>query len=94
MEFRDVVHSEAELRELMGDPVAPPVVEKTLAFLDQHCRAFIGRSPFVLISSSDNKGRMDISPKGDPSREPAVRHLLEPVSVTSGRVDFSDPRQA
>jgi predicted pyridoxine 5'-phosphate oxidase superfamily flavin-nucleotide-binding protein len=65
MEFRDVVHSEAELRELMGDPVAPPVVEKTLAFLDQHCRAFIGRSPFVLISSSDNKGRMDISPKGD-----------------------------
>ena len=65
MKFRDVVHSEAELRELMGDPVAPPVVEKTLAFLDQHCRAFIGRSPFVLISSSDNKGRMDISPKGD-----------------------------
>jgi PPOX class probable FMN-dependent enzyme len=65
MKFKDVVHSEAELRELMGDPVAPPVVEKTLAFLDQHCRAFIGRSPFVLISSSDDQGRMDISPKGD-----------------------------
>jgi len=65
MEFKDVVQSEAELRGLMGDPVAPPVVEKTLAFLDQHCHTFIGRSPFVLISSSDNKGRMDISPKGD-----------------------------
>jgi PPOX class probable FMN-dependent enzyme len=65
VEFRDVVRSEAELRALMGDPVAPPVVEKTLAFLDRHCRAFIGRSPFVLVSSCDDEGRLDISPKGD-----------------------------
>jgi hypothetical protein len=65
MEFTDIVQSEAELRELMGDPVAPPVVEKTLARLDQHCYKFIHRSPFVLISSSDKNGRMDISPKGD-----------------------------
>ena len=65
MKFNNIVQSEAELRELMGGPVAPPVVEKTLSSLDQHCVAFIGRAPFVLIASSDNKGRMDISPKGD-----------------------------
>jgi PPOX class probable FMN-dependent enzyme len=65
VEFADLVQSEAELRELMGDPVAPPVVEKTLSFLDRHCYTFIDRSPFVLISSSDSEGRMDISPKGD-----------------------------
>ncbi len=65
MEFKDLVESESQLRALMGDPVAPPVVEKTLTVLDQHCHAFIGRSPFVLISSSDSEGRMDISPKGD-----------------------------
>ncbi|HET9943732.1 MAG TPA: pyridoxamine 5'-phosphate oxidase family protein, partial [Terriglobia bacterium] len=65
MTFSDVVRSEAELRALMGGPVAPPVVEKTLSSLDKHCVAFIGRAPFVLISSSDNEGRMDISPKGD-----------------------------
>jgi uncharacterized protein len=50
---------------LMGDPIAPPVVEKTLSSLDRHCLAFIGRAPFVLIASSDGEGRMDISPKGD-----------------------------
>ena len=65
MKFSDIVRSEAELRELMGEPVAPPVVEKTLSALDRHCLAFIGRAPFVLVASSDREGRMDISPKGD-----------------------------
>jgi PPOX class probable FMN-dependent enzyme len=65
MNFKDLVQSEAQLRELMGNPVAPPVVEKTLTVLDRHCRAFIERSPMVLIASSDSEGRMDISPKGD-----------------------------
>lgn len=65
MKFSHVVRSEAELRGLMGGPVAPPVVEKTLSALDRHCLTFIKRAPFVLISSSDAAGRMDISPKGD-----------------------------
>jgi PPOX class probable FMN-dependent enzyme len=65
MQFNHVVRSEAELRAIMGAPVAPPVVEKTLSKLDRHCLAFIGRSPFVLISSASADGRMDISPKGD-----------------------------
>lgn len=65
MKFSNVVRSEAELRTLMGDPVAPPVVDKTLSSLDRHCLAFIARSPFVLIASSDTEGRVDISPKGD-----------------------------
>lgn len=65
MEFSDVIRSEAELRDLMGAPIAPPVVEKTLSSLDRHCLAFIGRAPFLLIASGDSAGRMDISPKGD-----------------------------
>jgi uncharacterized protein len=65
MKFSSVVRSEAELRELMGAPIAPPVVEKTLSSLDRHCLAFIGRAPFVLLASTDAEGRMDISPKGD-----------------------------
>ena len=65
MKFSNVVRSEAELRELMGAPIAPPVVEKTMTSLDRHCVAFIGRAPFVFVSSSDAEGRMDISPKGD-----------------------------
>ncbi len=65
MKFSSVVRSEAELRELMGAPIAPPVVEKTMSSLDRHCLAFIGRAPFVLLASTDAEGRMDISPKGD-----------------------------
>ena len=65
MKFSHVVRSEAELRGLMGGPIAPPVVEKTLSSLDRHCVAFIERAPFVLIASSNTEGRMDISPKGD-----------------------------
>ena len=65
MKFSNVVRSEAELRGLMGDPVAPPVVEKTMTSLDRHCFAFIGRAPFVFVASRDAEGRMDISPKGD-----------------------------
>jgi PPOX class probable FMN-dependent enzyme len=65
MEFKEVVTDAAQLRELIGDP-QPRVVAKTIASLNQHCRAFIARSPFVLVASSNAQGHMDISPKGDP----------------------------
>jgi uncharacterized protein len=65
MKFNNVIRSEMELRAMMGGPIAPPVVEKTLSSLDRHCLTFIKRSPFVLIASSNAEGRMDISPKGD-----------------------------
>jgi uncharacterized protein len=65
VKFNDVVRSEMDLRALMGGPVAPPVVEKTLSALGRHCLTFIERSPFVLIASSNAEGRMDVSPKGD-----------------------------
>jgi uncharacterized protein len=65
MVFSDVIRSEEELRAVMGAPVAPAVVDKTLSTLDRHCLTFIARSPFVLIATSDDMGRMDISPKGD-----------------------------
>jgi PPOX class probable FMN-dependent enzyme len=64
MRFKDVITDADRFRELMGEP-PPPCVAKTIASLDRHCRAFIGRSPFVLIASANARGRMDISPKGD-----------------------------
>ena len=64
MEFKDVLTDPAEFRELMGEP-PPPCVAKTMAIADRHCRAFIARSPFVLVASSNARGQMDISPKGD-----------------------------
>ncbi|CAN5170362.1 pyridoxamine 5'-phosphate oxidase family protein [soil metagenome] len=67
MDFARVLSTEQELRELMGAPIAQAVVDKSITALDRHCRLFISRSPFVLISSSDADGRSDISPKGDPA---------------------------
>jgi PPOX class probable FMN-dependent enzyme len=64
MQFKDIVTDAAQFRELMGEP-PPPCVAKTIAMVDRHCRAFIARSPFVLIASANALGQMDISPKGD-----------------------------
>jgi hypothetical protein len=62
--FEDVITDAAQFRELMGEP-PPPSVAKTISILDRHCRTFITRSPFVLIASSNARGQLDISPKGD-----------------------------
>jgi PPOX class probable FMN-dependent enzyme len=100
MQFVDVVRSEAELRELMGHPVVPAVVDKTLSRLDRHCVEFIARAPFVLISTADGSGRMDISPKGDAPGFVAVldeQTLLIPDRPGNQRFDthcnlFQNPR--
>lgn len=46
-------------------PVSDGAVRKELKALDRHCVSFIGRSPFVLIGTSDGKGHADVTPKGD-----------------------------
>ena len=64
MRFSDVVTDPVQLRDFIGEP-PPPCVAKTITRLDIHCKSFIARSPFVLIGSSNARGEMDISPKGD-----------------------------
>ena len=64
--FKDVIESREQLREIMGEPI-DVVVGKTLSELDKHCSIFISRSPFVLLSSADSNGNLDVSPKGDPA---------------------------
>jgi uncharacterized protein len=63
--FRDAVTSEEALRALVGKP-SELAIRKEISYLDAHCRAFIARSPFVLIATSGATGRADVSPKGDP----------------------------
>ncbi len=66
MEFRDLICTEEQLRSIVPPPAAR-AVDKALARLDAHCRAIISRSSLVLIASCDAAGRLDVSPKGDPS---------------------------
>ena len=62
--FEHVVTSERELRHIVGSPASRAVL-KEHAGLDAHCVAFIKRSPFVLVATSGDDGRCDVSPKGD-----------------------------
>jgi hypothetical protein len=63
-EFENIVTSELELREIVGVP-ASSAVKKERTALDAHCRAFIARSPFLLMATAGPDGRCDVSPKGD-----------------------------
>jgi PPOX class probable FMN-dependent enzyme len=63
MEF---VTTHDELRAIYKTPRPTDAsIRKELKTLDGHCRSFIGKSPFVLIGSSDNAGNADVTPKGD-----------------------------
>ena len=73
MQFAEPITSEEQLRAVTGWP-APRALKKEITTLDVHCRAIIAKSPFVLISSCDAEGRLDISPKGDP---PGFVQLLD-----------------
>lgn len=65
-QFNDIITTREQFREIMGEP-SELVTRKTLSSLDKHCATFINRSPFVIISSIDVNGKMDVSPKGDPA---------------------------
>lgn len=54
-----------ELRQTYGD-VSGLARDKVQARLDQHARAFIARSPFLVLGTADAQGRQDVSPRGDP----------------------------
>jgi predicted pyridoxine 5'-phosphate oxidase superfamily flavin-nucleotide-binding protein len=62
--FQTTVTSEAELRALIGGEPSPLALAKEQSTLDVHCRAFIARSPFVLVATRGVDGRCDVSPKG------------------------------
>lgn len=87
--FHHVVHTEAELRDIIGEP-SELVRQKALPTLDHHCRAFIARSPFALLGTADDAGACDVSPRGDGPGFALVlddRTLLLPDRPGNRRVD-------
>jgi uncharacterized protein len=87
--FKDIVTSREELRAIYGAPGERAVL-KQRAHLDVHTRAFIARSPFVLLATSDRAGRCDVSPKGDAPGFVTVlddTHLVIPDRVGNNRID-------
>jgi hypothetical protein len=54
-----------QLREVYPAPKQRSL-DKELDHLDEHCRRFIGLSPFAVVCTSAADGRCDASPKGGP----------------------------
>jgi PPOX class probable FMN-dependent enzyme len=63
--FEQVITSEDEIRAILGHP-DQRAADKVIDHIDQYCAALIAHSPFLVISSADSDGNMDMSPKGDP----------------------------
>ncbi|WP_374703866.1 pyridoxamine 5'-phosphate oxidase family protein [Saccharopolyspora kobensis] len=60
------ITSEAELRDLLGEPL-PRVRDKARGALHEVDRQWLAASPFCLIATSAADGTCDVSPKGDPA---------------------------
>ena len=87
--FKDVVTSKQELRAIFGEPSERAVL-KCRSSLDEHSRAFIGASPFVLLATSNAAGQCDVSPKGDAPGFVLVlddTHLVVPDRPGNNRTD-------
>jgi PPOX class probable FMN-dependent enzyme len=65
--FRDRLETEDDLRALIEAPRpdARPW-QKEIPALDDHCRAFIAHSPFLVLATAGPGGRGDASPRGGP----------------------------
>jgi PPOX class probable FMN-dependent enzyme len=59
------ITSEAQLRELLGDPAPAALVKERTALADVD-REWLAASPFCLVATSAADGGCDVSPKGDP----------------------------
>ncbi len=70
--FKDTVQTEEELRLIIGSP-SKLVKNKVITYVDCHCAHFISKSPFVVISTADDSGSCDVSPRGD---IPGFVHVL------------------
>ncbi len=60
----DKIETVEQLRSVIGEEL-PGLGEKNIDHLDAYAQAFIERSPFLILSTADARGRIDASPKGD-----------------------------
>lgn len=62
--FTAILADENAVREVVGQPMEL-AVKKSLPKLDRYCREFVERSPFLTLATANDKGKADVSPRGD-----------------------------
>jgi predicted pyridoxine 5'-phosphate oxidase superfamily flavin-nucleotide-binding protein len=76
--FRHLVTSEEELRADGYPEPLPRAWEKEIGALDEHCAAFLARSPLAMLATSDDRGRTTVTPRGGP---PGFVRVLDPQRI-------------
>ena len=61
-----LVTTQEAVTALYGEP-SDAVQSKVIDRFDEHCRAFIARSPFMLVATVGSDGACDVSPRGGPA---------------------------
>lgn len=97
--FNQTIETEEELRSIIGFP-SQLIRNKVITYLDEHCVNFISKSPFLVISTADDAGYCDSSPKGDNPGFVLVldeKHLIIPERPGNKKIDsmrniLSNPR--
>jgi PPOX class probable FMN-dependent enzyme len=87
--FHDTIDNEAELRSLFGSP-SELVSNKTIDFLDMHCKEYIAKTPLVFLSTANSSGYCDVSPRGDKAGFVYVvddKHLVIPERPGNRKFD-------
>ncbi|HZN88116.1 MAG TPA: pyridoxamine 5'-phosphate oxidase family protein [Thermoleophilaceae bacterium] len=91
MDFGQIVRGEDELRAVVPAPgEGAPALRKQIDHLDEHCREFIARSPFLVLATAAADGTCDTSPRGGPPGFVRVldeRRLLVPEYPGNRRAD-------
>ena len=90
-----------QLRSLYGS-IPKRAAGKVHARLDRHDRAYVARSPFLVLATAARDGLLDVSPRGDLPGFVQVlddEHLVLPDRPGNNRIDsllnvLSDPRVA
>ncbi|MBL4863136.1 MAG: pyridoxamine 5'-phosphate oxidase family protein [Crocinitomicaceae bacterium] len=83
------IKSVSQLRDIYGFP-NQRAKDKVLNVLDKHAKHFIKSSPFVVISSVNLSGKMDVSPRGGESGFVYIsgdRQLIIPDYKGNNRID-------
>ena len=86
---KKVITSLEEIRGTLGE-VSDNQRDKIIDHVDQHISEWIKRSPFVVVSTYDVEGNVDVSPKGDPPGFVTIldeKTLAVPDRLGNRRVD-------
>ncbi|TFD94543.1 pyridoxamine 5'-phosphate oxidase family protein [Jeotgalibacillus sp. R-1-5s-1] len=87
--MKDSITSEQELRDYLGEP-SINATSKVIPYIDEHVEAYIAKSPFLTMSTADENGVCDASPRGDAPGFVLVqdeKHLLIPERPGNKRAD-------